>query len=107
VFGQGDLAMDALWFIAGPVTILPLVFFAAGAKRIDLSVLGFLQYLAPTMQFLLAVLAFGEPFAGGKAIAFSLIWVALIVFTVDVVRMRARRRDTALAATIESAAELE
>lgn len=68
------------------VTGLPLLLFTTGARRIHLSTLGFLQYLAPTCQFLLAVFAFGEPFSGAKAIAFTLIWIAVALYSIDSLR---------------------
>lgn len=75
-----------LWIIllaAGPVTAIPLLLFAAGARRIPLTTLGVLQYIAPTLQFLLGVFAFGEPFDRARLVGFLLIWTALAVFTVE------------------------
>ena len=62
---------------------MPLVLFTSAARRLPLSTVGFLQYLAPTGQFLLAVLAFGEPLARTRLAAFSLIWLGLGLFSVD------------------------
>lgn len=76
-------ALDAAVVASGVVTAVPLLCFGAAARRLPLSVLGFLQYLAPTLQFLLAVFAFGEPFRPEQRIAFPLIWSALLVVTVD------------------------
>lgn len=76
---------------AGLVTSLPLIWFASGARRISYIAVGFFQYLAPTGQFLLAVLAFGEPFSIDHAITFAFIWTALAIFSVD--RLRQTNRD--------------
>lgn len=85
--------------LAGPVTALPLLMFAAGARRLRLTTMGFLQYLAPTCQFLLAVFAFGEPFTKTQAISFSMIWAALLLYSIDsLVSYRNRPRDEVAAA---------
>ena len=68
------------------VTAVPLMCFAQAAQRLPLSTLGFLQYLSPSIQFLLAVLAFDEDFPPEKAVAFGCIWLALAVFSLDAVR---------------------
>lgn len=78
----GGMTTDTLWLMmAGPTTALPLVMFAIGARNLPLSTLGIMQYLAPTIAFLIAVLVFGEPFSLVQATAFGLIWVGLIVFS--------------------------
>jgi chloramphenicol-sensitive protein RarD len=82
----------ALLVGTGIVTIVPLVLFTSAARRLPLSTLGFLQYLAPTGQFLLAVLAFGEPLAHDRLLAFIWIWAGLAVFTIDLARQRVDRR---------------
>jgi chloramphenicol-sensitive protein RarD len=72
------------WLLcAGVITAVPLLWFAAGARRLRLSTMGFLQYLSPTGQFLLAVFAFGEPLRRADLLAFALIWIALAVYSVD------------------------
>ena len=75
-----------LLMLAGVITALPLLWFAAAAQRLRLTTLGFLQYLAPTCQFLLAVIVLGEPFSSAQLVAFAFIWTALAVYTVDSVR---------------------
>jgi chloramphenicol-sensitive protein RarD len=80
-----------LLVLAGVVTAVPLLWFAAAAQRLRLATLGFLQYLAPTCQFLLAVFAYGEPFTRVHAVSFGLIWAALAVYSLD--SLRAYRRD--------------
>ncbi|MBL8268347.1 EamA family transporter RarD [Steroidobacter sp.] len=77
------LGIDALLLFGGPLTAVPLVLFAVGARRIPLFTLGLLQYIAPTMQLACAVLLFGEPFGGSRVIGFFFIWAALAVFVLD------------------------
>ncbi|MBZ9888752.1 EamA family transporter RarD [Mesorhizobium sp. BR1-1-3] len=71
----------ALLIGCGPVTSVPLLLFAFGAKLLRLSTIGIMQYIAPTMVFLIAVLIFDEPFGTIQAIAFALIWAALAVYS--------------------------
>jgi chloramphenicol-sensitive protein RarD len=68
------------------ITATPLLWFTEAARRLRLATLGFLQYLAPTGQFLLAVLAYGEQFTQAHMIVFGCIWAALIIYSVDTVR---------------------
>lgn len=84
------LGMDLLLVLGGPLTAIPLVLFAFGARRIPYSTVGLLQYIGPTIQLMLAVLVFREPFAGPRVIGFSLIWTALAIYALDGV-WRARR----------------
>lgn len=87
-FGTGSLRLDLLLIAAGLVTALPLLWFTAAARLLPLATLGFLQYLAPTGQFLLAVLVYSEPLTRDRLLAFGLIWVALAIFTIDQLRRR-------------------
>lgn len=82
-FGTGTVRLDLLLVAAGLVTALPLLWFTAAARALPLSTMGFLQYLSPTGQFLLAVLAYGEPLTTERLVAFGLIWAALAIFSVD------------------------
>ena len=66
----------------GVVTAVPLVLFSAGANNLPLNVLGFMQYISPTMGFLLGIFYFGESFGMAQLFAFSFIWMALALFTV-------------------------
>lgn len=92
VRGWGDRAFDAspwdslLLVLSGPLTAAPLVLFSFAAKRIDLSTLGLSQYLNPSLQFLIATLVFGEVFSVAHAIAFGIIWAALVVYSVSALR---------------------
>ncbi|MFK3739349.1 EamA family transporter RarD [Massilia sp. TN1-12] len=72
-----------LLIAAGPITAIPLLLFASGARRIPLSVLGLLQYLSPTLQFLLGVWLFQEPFSADRLVGFALIWIALALFALE------------------------
>jgi chloramphenicol-sensitive protein RarD len=84
-----------LLVLTGFVTAVPLLFFGAAASRVPLTTLGVLQYLAPTMQFLIGVVVFREPLGVAKVIGFCLVWVALSVFSADL--MTQRRRTVRLA----------
>ncbi|GAB4224136.1 MAG: EamA family transporter RarD [Acidobacteriota bacterium] len=89
---RGELAFGAdartslLLVAAGPVTAVPLLLFVAAARRLPYGTIGFLQYLAPSLQFVLAVAVFGEPFGVPQAAAFGLIWSALVLFSIDMRR---------------------
>lgn len=87
-FGHTDASTTALLVGTGVITAVPLVLFTSAARRLPLSTIGFLQYLAPTGQFLLAVIAFGEPLALDRLAAFVVIWAGLAVFTLDLFRSR-------------------
>ena len=77
----------------GLCTALPLILYANGAKLLRLSTIAIMQYISPTCIFLVAVFVFGEPFGRAKAIAFPLIWVAMILYVIALVAEgRARRR---------------
>jgi chloramphenicol-sensitive protein RarD len=77
---------------SGVVTAVPLLMFGAAAVRVPLVTLGLLQYLAPTMQFALGVLLFDEPMPAVRLLGFVLVWVALALFTADLLRSRRRTR---------------
>jgi chloramphenicol-sensitive protein RarD len=82
-FPAPDVATN-LWLLGlGPATTIPLLLFAAGARRLSLTSLGLLQYLSPTVQFLLGVWLFHEPFTPTQLVGFAVIWAALIVYTAD------------------------
>lgn len=82
---SGGAAATWLLVATGPVTVLPLLLFAMGARRLKLSTMGLLQYFAPTLQFICAV-AYGEAFTVAHGITFGLIWLGLAIFTIDGVR---------------------
>lgn len=85
--------LDALLIGTGVFTAVPLLFFNLGARRINLSTLGLMQYLAPSGMFLLAVFAYGEPFTAMQGWTFGLIWTALAIYSID--SLRAFRRAAA------------
>jgi chloramphenicol-sensitive protein RarD len=92
-FGPAQPGPSALLALGGAVTAVPLVLFAQGARSLPLSTVGLLQYLSPSIQFLLAVLVFREPFTPAHAAAFACIWAALAVLTWDLRRrLRLERR---------------
>lgn len=82
-FGTGGLSTDVLLALAGLVTILPLVWFNVAARSLRLSTLGFFQYIAPSMTFLLSVFIYGEAFTQGHAVAFGCIWLALAMVSAE------------------------
>jgi chloramphenicol-sensitive protein RarD len=88
--GRHGRGVDGLLLLSGVVTAVPLVCFGQAARRVRLSTLGFLQYLGPSLQLLLAVLAFGEPFPPAQQVCFGCIWLALAVVSAD--SLLARRR---------------
>jgi chloramphenicol-sensitive protein RarD len=91
-FSSQGRGLDVLIAASGVVTAVPLLLFGQAARRLSLTTLGFLQYLSPSLQFLLAV-AQGEPFTVPRATCFSLIWAALAVFSFD--SYRAARKTQA------------
>ena len=96
-FGTEGFDHAALLAVSGLVTAVPLLLFGAAASRVPLTTLGVLQYLAPTMQFLLGVTLFDEPLPIVKLLGFVLVWFGLALFTVDLVRHH--RRQLRLAVT--------
>ena len=88
--GGWGIAMDLLLVFAGVLTALPLIGFAYAVRRIPLSVVGLMQYIAPTLQFLIGVLILREPFDAARLVGFVFIWCGLAVFATDGL-MRARR----------------
>lgn len=81
-FGSGDLTLSAIILLAGPVTVLPLLFFAISAKRLSMTTIGFMQFVSPTLQFCTA-LYFGESLTAPHIICFGFIWAAVGFFIVD------------------------
>ncbi len=89
--GTLGTAHTLLLLMAGAVTSIPLLFFGAAARRLPLSVIGLMQYLAPVMQFTFGVAIMGEPMPLERWIGFSLVWIALVVLSVDALRHRRNR----------------
>lgn len=93
-----DFRTYFLLVASGIVTTVPLILFALAAHKIPLTTIGFLQYIAPTMQFLIGVFIYNEDFGTVRIIGFSIIWFALCIYTFDNIRNRERNRKIALAA---------
>ncbi|MEW6178801.1 MAG: EamA family transporter RarD [Chloroflexota bacterium] len=83
VFLHSPPLTNVLLVLSGLVTIIPLLLFAGGAQSVPLTILGLLQYIAPTLQFLLGVLLYQEPFTLTSAVGFGFIWLALILFSLE------------------------
>jgi chloramphenicol-sensitive protein RarD len=92
-FGHAGLRTTLLLAGSGVVTALPLLWFAEGARRITLLSAGILQYIAPSLQFLIGALVYREPLDASRLAGFSMVWAALAIYSVDAVRA-ARRRST-------------
>jgi chloramphenicol-sensitive protein RarD len=102
VQGTGTFAHESaghtlLLLSSGPVTALPLLLFSAAVTRIPLTVIGMLQYLGPTIQFLIGLLIIGEAMPASRWIGFTLVWIALVILSVEGLRA-AQRSRSALAA---------
>jgi chloramphenicol-sensitive protein RarD len=83
VLGHASPGLYGLLMLGGPMTAIPLVLFAFGARRIPYSTVGLLQYIGPTIQLLLGVLVFHEPFSRERMLGFALIWSALAIYAID------------------------
>jgi len=86
VFGSESRWMDLLLALGGVITAVPLLWFTNAARRLRLATIGFMQYLAPSLHFTLAVAIYGEAFTDTHKIAFGCIWTALVVYSIDSVR---------------------
>lgn len=96
VFAAQSRTTDLLLLAAGIVTATPLLWFSNAARRLRLSTIGFLQYIAPSLQFLLAVVLFAEPFTRKHQFSFACIWVALALFSLDAWRRGGMARRNAV-----------
>src|SRR5690606_23833693 len=76
-----DISTDVLLIVSGAATALPLFLFATGAQLIPRYMIGFLQYIAPTLMLVIGGVIYGEKFGGIEMISFSFIWLALVLFT--------------------------
>jgi chloramphenicol-sensitive protein RarD len=85
-FMENGTTTTLLLILAGPVTSIPLVMFGFAARNIPLSMLGFIQYITPTMQFLLGVFVYNEPFPTARLVGFCIIWLALLIYSIEGVR---------------------
>ena len=91
-FLSGLPAYNVLLPLSGVVTAIPLLLFVAAARRLQLATVGFLQYITPSLHFILAVAVFAEPFSQTQLISFLLIWVGLAVYSVDAILKHRRLR---------------
>jgi len=89
---HADPLLMGLLILTGPATAVPLLLFAYAVRRLRLTTIGMFQYLAPSLQFLVAVFLFGEQLNGLRLLSFVLIWLSLVVFTYDSFLQRARAR---------------
>jgi len=96
-FGHDGWSTTLLLVAAGPATAIPLLFFAGAVRRIPLTYLGLLQYLTPSVQFVLGVFVFGEPMPPARLVGFVLIWAALATFTGENLHHLHKLRRTAAA----------
>lgn len=87
-FTGTDIQTDALLLGAGVVTALPLITFAAAARKLPLSILGVMQFIAPVCTLLVGILMYGEPFTWSDAIPFGIIWIALIIHAGDLIQLQ-------------------
>ncbi|TRZ37289.1 EamA family transporter RarD [Niallia circulans] len=99
-FLAGSSGMDVLLMISGVLTAIPLLFFAKGAQRIPLSMLGFIQYMTPTLTLILGVFVYDEPFTSTHLLSFVFIWSALTLYSLSKTKLfsqsnHAKRKDRA------------
>ncbi len=104
-FLAGSARTDLLLVLAGVITAVPLIWFVNAARLLRLSTVGFLQYIGPTGQFVLAVFAFGEPFTHSHLVSFGLVWTGLAIYAVDTARWT-MRESTAVPTVADNAAEM-
>jgi chloramphenicol-sensitive protein RarD len=102
VFLRAGTTSDALMIGGGLVTTVPLLLFAAAVRTVPLSVIGILQYIGPTLQFLLGVFVYDEPFSRMQLIGFSIVWMALAVYAGD--SLRARRVEARVIPALDEGA---
>jgi chloramphenicol-sensitive protein RarD len=93
-FGTDDPGISTLLLLAGPITVVPLLFFALAARRLPLSTIGFMQFLAPTLQFCVG-LYYGEQLSVPSMICFAFIWMAVILFSTDALRANKKKPQPA------------
>ena len=89
-FVSGDIGITLLLVAGGPITVIPLLLFAVGARRLSLTVIGFMQYIAPSLQFLVGIY-FGEKLTQPLLVCFAFIWTAILVFSIDALLHQGRR----------------
>jgi len=95
-FGHSGTVTNTLLALTGVVTALPLLLFAYAARRVTLATVGILQYIAPTLQLLVGVLAYGETFTETRMVGFGAVWIALLIYALEGVLEGKRRRSNVL-----------
>jgi len=100
-FVHAGLPTTLLLLLGGAVTAIPLLLFGIAARRVPLSMIGFMQYIAPTLQFLIGVLIFREPFPPARLVGFAIIWLALAIYSVESL-WQARRANGRAKASIDA-----
>jgi chloramphenicol-sensitive protein RarD len=95
-FPSVHLSKDLLLIFTGPLTAIPLVLFAAGARRVRMTTLGFLQYASPSITLLVATLLLGERFTRADVVTFAFVWSALVLVAIESQRLRLSGRDATL-----------
>jgi len=91
---NADAGITALLLLGGPITVIPLLLFAIAARRLTMTVIGFMQFLAPTLQFLTGVY-YGETLTPAHMVCFGFIWAAVLVFSIDAI-VRGRKKPLAV-----------
>lgn len=89
-FGAGNLSMSLLLSLAGPLTVVPLLLFAIAARRLTLTVIGFMQFIAPTLQFIVGIF-YGEVLTTAHLVCFGCIWAAVAIFSIDAFYQQKRK----------------
>ena len=90
---HSSLQTKVLLIAGGVVTVAPLTLFAAAVQRVDLSTIGILQYIGPTLQFLVGAFLFGEPLYAGRLIGFGFVWIGLVVFVAGPLKRARQKRQ--------------
>ena len=98
-FATGSLKNDLFLIGSGIATALPLIWFSIGAQKIPLYLVGFLQYIAPTISLLLGVLIYGESFTKDHAVTFTFIWIACAIFSIPNIRQMIKKRKVSTVVT--------
>jgi chloramphenicol-sensitive protein RarD len=89
-FGQAGVSISLLLMLAGPLTVVPLLLFAIAARRLTLTVIGFMQFIAPTLQFIVGIF-YGEVLTPAHIVCFGCIWAAVAIFSVDAYYQQKRK----------------
>ncbi|NLT31699.1 MAG: hypothetical protein GXX86_14835 [Propionibacterium sp.] len=97
-FGVSGVGYSLLFVAAGAISLTPLLMYAIAAQKISLFTIGILQYITPTAQLLIGLYYLGEPMSPNRLIGFVIVWVALIIVSIDSILVMRRQRRTRPAA---------